>query len=184
VAVILARNWWVLALRGLIALLFGVMALAWPGITLTVLVLLFGAYVLVDGVFAVVAALNAPKGYSRWWVLLVEGVVGVIVGALTFFWPAMTALVLLYFIAAWAIITGALEIAAAIRLRKAIGNEWLLVFGGALSILFGLMLMLMPVAGALAVVWLIGIYAVLFGVLLLALAFRLRKWGATAAGRG
>lgn len=180
-AAILARNWWALFLRGLAALLFGILAFVWPGPTLAVLVLLFGAYTLVDGILSIVAAVKAPQGYERWWVLLVEGIVGVIVGVLTFFWPAITALALLYFIAAWAIITGVLEIVAAIRLRKSISNEWLLVLSGILSILFGLALMLMPVAGALAVVWLIGIYAVIFGLLLLALAFRLRRWVATAA---
>lgn len=179
--VILARNWWALLARGLVAILFGILAFVWPGLTLAVLVLLFGAYVLVDGIFAIVAALKAPAGYERWWVLLFEGLVGVLVGLLTFFWPAMTAIALLYFIAAWAIVTGALEVVAAIRLRKTIRNEWLLVLGGALSILFGLLLMVMPVAGALAVVWLIGIYAVAFGALLVSLSLRLRKLGAAKA---
>ena len=181
-AVVLARNWWALALRGLVAVLFGLLAFVWPGLTVAMLVLLFGAYVLVDGVFAIAAAVKAPAGYDRWWVLLLEGIVGVIIGVLTFVWPAMTALVLLYFIAAWAIITGVLEITAAIRLRKSIGNEWLLVLSGVLSILFGLALMLMPGAGALAVVWLIGSYAVIFGVLLVALSFRLRRWGSASTG--
>src|SRR5947209_5132844 len=180
-AVILARNWWALFLRGLFAVLFGILAFSWPGLTLAVLVLLFGAYALVDGIFAVIAALKAPQGSKRWWVLLVEGIVGVIVGALTLFWPGLTALALLYFIAAWAIITGVLEIVAAIRLRNVIRNEWLLVLGGAVSILFGLLLVIMPVAGALAVVWMIGVYACLFGALLVALSFRLRKWGAASA---
>src|ERR1043165_6605473 len=181
-AVVLARNWWALFLRGLFAVLFGILAFVWPGLTLTVLVLLFGAYVLVDGIFAIVAAVKVPVGSERWWILLLEGVVGVIVGVLTFVWPAMTAFVLLYFIAAWATITGVLEIVAATRLRRSISSEWLLGLSGVLSILFGLLLFVMPVAGALAVVWLIGIYAVAFGVLLLALSFRLRKWATTAAG--
>ena len=179
-SVILARHWWALLLRGLFAVLFGVLAFIWPGLTLTVLVLLFGAYALADGLLAVVAALRAPAGDERWWVLLLEGVVGLIVGVLTFIWPAMTALALLYFIAAWAVVTGVLEVVAAVRRRRVISNEWLLILSGALSVLFGLVLMLMPVAGALAVVWLIGVYAIAFGLLLVALALRLRRLGATA----
>jgi uncharacterized membrane protein HdeD (DUF308 family) len=179
-AVILARNWWALFLRGLAALLFGILAVIWPVPTLAVLVLLFGAYALVDGILSIVAAVKAPPGYERWWVLLLEGSIGIIIGALTFLWPQITTLALLYFIASWAIITGVLEIVVAVRLRKSISNEWLLILSGILSILFGLALVLMPVAGALAVVWLIGIYAIVFGLLLLALAFRLRKWVATA----
>jgi uncharacterized membrane protein HdeD (DUF308 family) len=181
-AAILARNWWALFLRGVVAVLFGILTFIWPGLSLAVLVLLFGAYVLVDGLFAIVAAMKAPARNKRWWVLLIEGIVGVIIGVLTFFWPAMTALALLYFIALWALITGVLEIGAAIRLRKSISNEWLLVISGFLSILFGLALVIVPVAGALAVVWLIGVYAIVFGVLIIALSFRLRKWGETAAG--
>ena len=182
-AVVLARNWWVLALRGVFALLFGILAFAWPGLTLAVLVLLFGAYVLVDGIFAIVAAMKAPKGYARWGIMLLEGVVGVVIGVLTFLWPIITAVVLLYLIAAWAVITGVLEIVAAIRLRKQITNEWFLVLSGVVSVLFGLAVALWPVAGALAVVWLVGAYAIFFGILLLALALRLRKWSATAARR-
>ena len=181
-AAILARNWWALFLRGVVAVLFGILTFIWPGLSLAVLVLLFGAYVLVDGLFAIVAAMKAPARNKRWRVLLIEGIVGVIIGVLTFFWPAMTALALLYFIALWAFITGVLEIGAAIRLRKSISNEWLLVISGFLSILFGLALIIVPVAGALAVVWLIGVYAIVFGVLLMALSFRLRKWSETAAG--
>jgi uncharacterized membrane protein HdeD (DUF308 family) len=180
-ATILARNWWALLLRGVVAVLFGILTFIWPGLTLAVLVLLFGAYVLVDGLFAIVAAIKSPAGNERWLLLLLEGIVGVIIGVLTFFWPAMTAFALLYFIALWAIITGVLEIGAAIRLRKSISNEWLLIISGFLSILFGLALIIVPVAGALAVVWLIGAYAIVFGVLLMALSFRLRKWGEAAA---
>jgi len=181
-AAILARNWWALLLRGVVAVLFGILTFIWPGLTLAVLVLLFGAYVLVYGLFAIVAAMKVPARNKRWWVLLLEGIVGVVIGVLTFFWPAMTALALLYFIALWAIITGVLEIGAAIRLRKSISNEWLLIVSGFLSTLFGLALIIMPVAGALAVVWLIGVYAIVFGVLLMGLSIRLRKWGETAAG--
>lgn len=179
-SMILVHDWRVLLLRGLFAVLFGVAALVWPGLTLAVLVLLFGAYALADGLLAAVAALGAPAGYERRWVLLLEGAAGVIVGTLTFLWPAMTALALLYFIAAWAVVTGALQVVAAVRLRELISHEWLLVLGGALSVLFGVALMAVPVAGALAVVWLIGVYAVASGMLLVALALRLRGPGATA----
>ena len=165
-------------LRGLVALLFGVLTFVWPGISLTALVFLFGAYAFVDGLFAVAAALRSPEGYKHWWALLVEGVFGVIAGVLAFAWPGITALVLLYLIAAWAVVTGVFEIAAAIRLRKYITGEWLLALGGALSVLFGVLLAAWPAAGALAVLWLIGAYAVLFGVLLIALGLKLRGSGA------
>ena len=170
----LARNWWALALRGLFAVLFGLLAFAWPGLTLAALVLLFGAYALVDGVFALVAAVRAAEAHERWWWFVLEGLAGIAAGLLTFVWPGITALVLLYLIAWWAVITGVLEIAAAIRLRNEISGEWALALGGVASVVFGFLLLFRPGAGALAVVWLIGIYALLFGVLLLMLAFRLR----------
>jgi len=175
--VILAGKWWAVALRGLLALLFGIVAFIWPGISLAALVFLFGAYALADGIFTVITALRAPEGYRRWWVLLLEGVFGVTAGVLAFVWPGITALVLLYLIAAWAIVTGIFEIAAAIRLRKEITGEWLLALSGILSVLFGVLLLAWPGAGALAVVWLIGAYAIIFGALLIALGLRLRRWG-------
>ena len=153
---ILARNWWALALRGLVAVLFGIMAFAWPGITLGALVLLYGAYVLVDGVFAVAAAISGRPGGMPWWALLMEGLAGIAVGIMTFAWPGITALVLLYLIAAWAIVTGIFEIVTAIHLRREVRGEWMLALSGVLSILFGLALVVNPGAGALAVVWLIG----------------------------
>jgi uncharacterized membrane protein HdeD (DUF308 family) len=172
----MAQYWWVLAIRGVVAILFGIGAFLWPGITLAVLVLLFGAYALVDGIFAVVAGLTARRESERWWWMVLEGVAGVILGVLTLLWPGITALVLLIFIAAWSIVTGVLEIAAAIRLRREIEGEWLLVVAGAASVLFGILLLIRPGAGALAVIWLIGAYALVFGVLLLVLAFRLRGY--------
>jgi uncharacterized membrane protein HdeD (DUF308 family) len=172
----LASRWWAVLLRGLFAILFGICAIAWPGLTLTWLALLFGAYCLVDGLFAIVAAITAPAGAPRWMILLLEGIVSVIIGVLTFIWPGLTALVLLYFIATWAIITGILEIVTAIRLRKVISNEWLLILSGVLSIGFGVLLFARPLSGALAVVWLIGIYAIIFGVMLIGLSLRLRGW--------
>lgn len=173
---VLARNWWALALRGLAAILFGVLAFAWPGITLFVLVLFFGAYMLVDGIFAIVAAVRAAGEEDRWWLLLIQGVLGVLAGLVAFFWPGLTALALLYFIAAWAIVTGIMEIVAAIRLRQEIEGEWALGLSGLLSVIFGILLVVLPApAGLLSLVWLIGAYAVATGVLLLILAFRVRS---------
>jgi uncharacterized membrane protein HdeD (DUF308 family) len=172
---ILSRNWWLVALRGLAAIVFGVLAFVWPAITLWALVLLFGAYMLVDGIFAIVAAVRAAGREARWWLLLIEGVLGVLAGLVAAFWPTLTALALLYFIAAWAIVSGILEIAGAIRLRREIEGEWALGLSGALSLLFGVLLVVIPApAGLLSLVWLIGAYALAFGVLLLVLAFRLR----------
>lgn len=173
----LARNWWLVLLRGLAALLFGVLAFISPFITATVLVLFFGAYALVDGIVAVYASLTHRAGHDRWWVLLLEGLVGIAVGLLTFAYPDVTTLILLYFIAVWAILTGILEIMAAIRLRREIEGEWLLVFSGILSIIFGILVVIFPALGATAVVWLIAIYAILFGLLLITLGLRVRGWG-------
>ena len=173
--IVLAGNWWALALRGLLAVLFGITAFVMPGLTLAALVLLYGAYALVDGVFAVVASLAGRTFGTPWWAMLIRGLLGIAIGIVTFVWPGITELALLYIIAAWAVVTGGFEIAAAIRLRKEIQGEWLLVLSGALSVLFGLALMVYPAAGALAIVWLLGSYAIIFGVLLLVLGLRLRS---------
>jgi uncharacterized membrane protein HdeD (DUF308 family) len=174
----LARNWWLVLLRGIAAIVFGVLAFILPGITLLTLVILYGVYALFDGVVAIGAAIWGESGASsagpRWW-LAVVGVLGVLAGLLTFFWPGITALVLLVFIGVWSLLHGIFTIVGAIRLRKEIDNEWWLVLSGALSVLFGLAVLVMPGAGALAVVWLIGLYAILFGALLVGFALRLRK---------
>jgi uncharacterized membrane protein HdeD (DUF308 family) len=168
----LPRHWWLVALRGLAAIIFGLLAFIWPGITLSVLILFFGAYALVDGVVAIVVAVRS--GGSNLWVPLLEGIVGIAAGIVAFVWPGLTALALLFVIAGWAILTGVLEVIAAIRLRNVISNEWMLIIAGVLSVLFGALLVAQPGAGALAIVWLIGLYAVLFGITLLALSWRLR----------
>lgn len=170
----LARNWWVVGLRGLAALIFGLLTLVSPAISLAVLILLFGAYALVDGVFTMVAAIANRHGEPRWVALLISGVLGALIGVLTFLMPGVTGLVLLYFIAAWAIVRGVMEIVAAVQLRKVIKGEFWLILAGVLSVLFGILLFLFPGAGALAVVLWIGVFAIVFGILLIALAFRLR----------
>jgi uncharacterized membrane protein HdeD (DUF308 family) len=179
----LTRHWWAVALRGVAAVLFGLMALIWPGITLMVLVALFGAYVLVDGVMAVATAIGRGPGVPRAW-LMVEGIADIVIGVLTFAWPGITTIVLLWLIAAWAVSTGVIEIVNAARLRRELHGEWLLALGGVLSVLFGIALVVWPVLGALGLVMLIGAYAVVFGVALIALATRLRRAnrGAGAVG--
>jgi uncharacterized membrane protein HdeD (DUF308 family) len=173
----LTRNWWVVLIRGIAGVLFGIATFIAPGVSLAVLVLLFGAYALVDGVLAVVTAVRRRDVSDRWWMLLLEGVVGIAAGVVTLVWPGITALALLYVIAAWALLTGAFEIAAAIRLRKIIAGEWLLVLSGIASIGLGILLMIFPGPGALVMVLWIGAYAFVFGVLLIALGVRLRSLG-------
>src|SRR5512139_3652734 len=170
----ISRNWWLYAVRGVVAILFGVVAFARPGQALEALVLVFGAYVLMDGIFAIIAGIASYPLFDRWWAVLLEGVAGVVIGLLTFFWPNLTALVLVYFIAAWALITGIFEIVAAIQLRRVITGEWMYILGGLLSILFGVLLFVFPGAGAVSLVWMIGIYAIVFGISEIIFAFRLR----------
>lgn len=169
----LAQNWWTLALRGLAAVIFGILAYLWPDITFTVLVLFFGAYALWDGVFALIGAFRTAG--ERRWMLILEGLVGIAAGIVTFIWPGAASLAILTIIAAWAIITGIFEIIAAIRLREEIEGEWLMLFSGLLSVLFGIALAIWPAAGLVAVTWMIGAYAIVFGILLIVLGFRLRN---------
>jgi len=173
----LIRNWWLVVLRGIVALIFGVLTIFRPGVTLAALILLFGAYAVVNGVFAVVAAIAHRRGERHWVSLLLSGVLSIALGIVAFVLPGLTALSLLYVIAAWAIVTGVAEIATAIRLRRVITGEWLLVIAGVLSVLFGLFLVVFPGAGALTVTLWIGTYAIMLGILLIALGFRLRSWG-------
>jgi uncharacterized membrane protein HdeD (DUF308 family) len=174
----LTRQWWSVALRGVLAVAFGVVAWIWPDITLHALVLLYGFYALVDGLLALAALLvgGSLVRERRGW-LIVEGVAGIAAGVIAFLWPGITALVLLYLIAAWAIATGVLEIAAAIWLRRELRGEWLLALGGVVSVLFGVFLIVRPGEGAIAVVWLIGLFAIVFGVALIGLGLRLRRLG-------
>jgi uncharacterized membrane protein HdeD (DUF308 family) len=177
----LSRNWWVVLLRGVAALLFGAITLFAPGLSIAALVLVFGAYALADGVFAIVSATRRRRTNDRWWVLLLEGLAGIVAGVLTLLWPGITAIVLLYLIAARALVAGVLEIVAAIRLRKVMTDEWLLALSGVASVVFGALLIVFPGAGALALVLWIGAYALLAGGLLVALGLRLRSWDKSSA---
>jgi uncharacterized membrane protein HdeD (DUF308 family) len=171
---LLARNWWLFLLRGIAALAFGVLSLIWPGISLVTLILLFGAYALVDGAFALAAAIvGRGDAELRWWLVLV-GLLGI--GITTFLWPGLAALTLLYFTAGWIVATGLLHIIGAIELREAIENEWWLILDGALSVLFGILLFTMPGAGAVALVWLIAVFAIAFGILMVGFAFKVKNF--------
>ena len=170
----LARQWSWIALRGVAAIVFGALAYASPGATLATLVLFWGAYALVDGALALVGGFTMRYSGRPLWAMTVIGLIGIGAGAATFMWPGLTALTLIFIIGYWAILIGVLQIVAAIRLRKTIDNEWLLGLSGLLSIAFGLLLIIRPGEGALALVWFIGGYAIVFGVLLIALALRLR----------
>lgn len=177
----LTDHWWLFLIRGIAAIIFGILAFAWPGVTLVVLVLFFGAFALVDGIASLIAAITGRGATSpRWWLAIV-GLVGIAAGLLTFFWPGLTAVVLLYFIAGWAIAMGVFQIIGAIQLRKEIDNEWLLILSGVLSVLFGILLLAMPGTGLLALVWLIAIDAIIFGVLVIGFGMRLRKHKTSAA---
>lgn len=169
------NKWWLYALRGLFAVIFGVLALVWPGTTIQVLVLLFGAYALADGIFAVTIGVLSSGTFKRWWAILLEGLTGILIGLMTFFWPNITGLALLFFIATWAIVTGVFEIVAAINLRRIVKGEWRMVLSGILSILFGTLLFVFPGTGAVSVVWLIGGYAIFFGISLMAVGFKLHN---------
>jgi uncharacterized membrane protein HdeD (DUF308 family) len=176
----LADNWWLLLLRGLAAIGFGVLAFFWPGLTLITLTWLWGAYALTDGVIAIWAAFNASGGDAgpRWWLGL-SGVASLLAGVLAFYYTGMTTLVLLMFIAIWAIIIGAIQIWGTIALRGVLQREWLLILSGAMSIAFGVILMVQPGTGALAFVWMIAWYAIFFGCLYIGLAFRLKQYRRT-----
>lgn len=172
---LLSRAWWMLALRGIVAILFGILTLVSPDITLLALVAMFAAFALVSGTVAVIGAIKQRKVDEDWWLPLLLGIAALGAGVLTVVHPGLTAIILVLLIGANALVTGVLDIAIAIRLRKAMRNEWMLIVSGAVSILFGVLVMLLPEAGAVAVIWMIGIYALLTGALLLTLSLRLRQ---------
>jgi uncharacterized membrane protein HdeD (DUF308 family) len=171
---LLVRNWWALALRGVAAMLFGIIAFALPGVTLTVLVLFFAAYLLVDGIFALIAGLKAAERHQRWGALALEGILDLIAGAAVVMWPGLTLIVFIYVAAFWALVTGITLLVAAFRLRKQSG-EWMMILAGILSIAWGILVALFPIAGILIWAWWIGAYALVFGITMIILAFRLRR---------
>lgn len=170
----LVTSWWSLVLRGIVALIVALITFAWPGITLGALVLLFGAYALIDGVMAFVGAWRAREAHEKWGSLLIEGVAGIVTAGVTVLWPAITALALVYIIAAWALVTGVSELAAAIRLRKHISGEVFLALSGIASIIFAVLLVFFPLAGAVVIALWFGVYSLIFGAMLIALGIRLR----------
>ena len=169
----LAPNWWLFLLRGVFAVLFGMLAMAWPGVTLLVLIIFYSAYLVADGAFAIMAALIGGSRVGPWWLAL-GGMLSMAVGVLAFAWPELTTFSLLYFIATCAIASGIVHIIGAFALRKELDNEWYLIAGGIISVFFGILVAFRPGIGALALVWVIGGYAVLHGILLTAFALRLR----------
>jgi len=171
----LAKCWWLLLLRGIAGVIFGVLAFIWPGLTLVTLVLLYGAFALVDGVLSLVAAFTgSAKPVPTWW-LVVVGLLGIGAGIATFVMPGITAILLILFMGGWALVHGIFEIIGAIQLRKEIDNEWMLILSGVVSVLFGLLVLIAPGAGALGLVWAIAAYSIVFGISFVALAFRLTK---------
>ena len=176
----LTRNWWTWLIRGIAAIIFGVLAWIWPAPSWVAIGILFGAYALVDGVFAIVATIRAAETHQRWWPLLLEGIVGLLIVAITFYDVRITLFALYFTIAAWAFLTGILEIVAAVHLRKHISNEIWLIVAGLASIAFGVLMVWFPLAGMLAIIWLIAAYAIIFGFAMIAFALRLRAHAQTA----
>jgi uncharacterized membrane protein HdeD (DUF308 family) len=172
---LLSRYWWVLVVRGVIAIMLGVFAFVWPQQTIAALVLVFGATALIDGIFAVAASIAGHSLTSYWWVVLLQGLLGIAVGVMTLFNPAVTAVALLIYIAVWAIGIGLMQVVTAVQLRHEITGEWWLALGGIAAIAFGVLLMMNPAAGALSVLWLIGSFALVWGVMLLLGGFDVRR---------
>lgn len=184
---LLAQNWWAIALRGVFAILFALIAFFWPGAALLSFVLFFSAYMLVDGIFGIVAAVRAASNHQRWGLLVLEGIVDILVGVIAFAWPGLTLVFFVTLMAVWSLITGILMIVAAFRLDPAFGRGWL-IFSGIVSVLFGVALLIAPLVGAVVLTWWLGAYALVFGITLIALAFKLKgrkdEMTGTAAPRG
>jgi len=170
---LLAQNWWAVALRGVFAIIFALIAFFWPGATLLSFVLFFSAYMLVDGVFGIVAGVRAASNHQRWGLLVLEGILNILVGIIAFIMPGLTLVFFVTLMAVWSLITGILMIVAAFKLNPAYGRGWL-IFSGIVSVLFGIALLVAPLIGAVVLTWWLGAYAMAFGIALLVLAFKLR----------
>ena len=168
-------HWWLLLLRGILAIIFGIIALAAPGIALLAFIYVFAVYALLDGITAIVVSFRERSSFRGWWVLLIEGIAGIIFGILAIVWPGETALVLLYLVAFWALVTGVMEIGSAFMVPATAGQRWGLGLAGLLSIIFGIILIVSPGSGLLAILWLVGIFAIVFGVSLIIYAFQIRS---------
>ncbi len=177
---LLARNWWMFLVRGILALIFGIVALVFPLATFQALVLIFGAFALVDGIFAIVSAFSSNAKTENWWWLILEGALGILIGILTIIQPAAMGEAWLILIAAWALVTGIFEIITAIRIRKQIEGEFWMILSGLISVAFGVLVFLNPVSGAFAIGFIVGIYAIMFGAMMIALSLKLRKHSADA----
>ncbi|MDQ3657618.1 MAG: HdeD family acid-resistance protein [Chloroflexota bacterium] len=172
---LISKYWWVMLLRGVFAIIFGIIAIVWPGLTLLGLIWLFGAYAIGDGAVEIWSGIQNRNRHDRWWVEVLIGLAGIVAGVLVISWPGLSAVALMYLIAAWMLVMGVFQIVYAIRVRKEISNEFWIILSGALSVVLGLYFFVFPGDGAISLVWLIGIYAVFFGVLLVIFSFRAKK---------
>ena len=168
--------WWLLALRGLFAILFGIVILAWPALTIEILVIIYGVFALVGGILSMIIGLFSIGKNSNWWLMFLEGVLGFIVGGIVLKWPAMSLLLLIIIIALWAIISGIAQIITAFFVRQQIKNEWLMALSGLISLLFGLLLFSWPISGIIVLSWLIGFYALLLGIFLIVFGFQIKTF--------
>ena len=171
---VMADNWWVALLRGIAAILFGLMALIWPGLTVYALLIVFGAYAVCDGVMAIIVGFQRKSDDDSWWSWALDGFLSIVIGLMALFWPEATALAFVIWMAAWAVVAGIFRIIAAIRLRKEIEGEWALGLSGLLMVIWGVLMALIPAAGLLSLAWLIGVFALLIGGVMVVLSFRLR----------
>lgn len=171
----LRDNWWIPLIRGIAAILFGIIALAMPGLTAYALMIAFGAYAVVDGVMAIYLGFKRKSTDEAWWAWVIDGILSILIGLMALFWTEATAVVFIIWIAAWAFVAGIMRIVAAIRLRKEIEGEWALILSGVLMIIWGILLVYTPAAGIISIAWLLGLFSVLVGIAMIMLAFRLKN---------